>query len=78
MNEFEFKKENDLSVIKYPFLKNRVTAIHMHTYPENSFVWTATIAFENDMTEGKQKFREKDFATITEKIKTFIESLDEE
>jgi len=78
MKELDFKKENDLSVIKNPFSKNRVTAIHMHTYPKNSFVWTATIEFVNDMTEGKQKFLEKDFATITEKMKTFIESIDNE
>ena len=76
MEKLEVKEENDLSVIKNPFFQNRVTAIHMHTYPKNSFVWTATIEFVNDMTEGKQKFREKDFATITEKMKTFIESLD--
>ena len=67
--------ENNLSIIKDPFTKSGVKAVHMHSYPKRGeFMWTASIEFQNGMTEGAQKF-EGDFESITAQMKSFIESL---
>ena len=46
--------ENNLSIIKDPFTMSGVKQIHMHSYPKRcEFIWTASIEFQNGMTEGK-------------------------
>ena len=72
----EVGNENNLSIIKDPFILSGVHALHMHSFPkEGEFTWIASIEFENGMTEGKQKF-EGNFESITAQMKSFMEFLE--
>ncbi len=71
-------KESMPSVIKFPFIKNRITDIYVR-YSKNVFGedWDAygSIEFKNGETSGEQKFRGKNFDEVVMKIKAVINEL---
>lgn len=72
----EVRKENNLSIIKDPFSKRCIRSIHMFCFPKhNTLEWSASIEFQNGLTEGKQNFKGRDFEDITLQMKSFMEQL---
>lgn len=71
--------ETKLSLIKNPFSKNKITAIHVH-YTKSMFTenWSArgSVKFANGNTNGEQEFDGKTFDEVVEQMKMFVRTLD--
>lgn len=70
------KSGESISPLNNPFSAKYVKAIRLHGYPEVSSInWRGSIEFQNGDTEGTQKFETYDLVEITQKMDTFIKSL---
>ena len=78
MKELSNEEDKELSVLKDPFTKQCVKAIHCHVYNnEDSDVSVrGSVEFKNGETEGTQKFKTNDFSILIKQIDDFIKSLD--
>lgn len=65
------------SLVKDPFLKDKVTDIDIHYSCNYSGKWScwATVEFKNGNTSGKQRFDGETFDDVVLDIKRFLETL---
>jgi len=72
---FSPRGSNEINVVKDPFQASCLESIHMHFYPPNR--WRASVDFKNGLTAGSQNFKSSSFEGITQKLKSFVESLED-
>jgi len=68
------EERRELVNFKDPFDSEKIKCIHMHFFKRTE-KWSASVEFENGMTEGTQKFENKDFGGLIKEIETFIKAL---
>ena len=68
-------KATELTDFNFPFNKDSVVRIHMHSSAWSEFMWHAKIEFKQGNTEGSQSFENQDFKILLSSMETFMKEL---
>ncbi len=69
-----FGKTNKLSVVKDPFIKDKIQGIKIE-WTKWSCQWQAKIRFKNGNTDGAQNFKHENFEVLMAEVNDFIQSI---